>query len=145
MKKTKLVIAACLLLIISMPAKAQDGIELLDQFFEQYETKGISVAIDSLFSTNKWLESKIDVVSNVKSQLAGSVGLMGDYQGKELIEAKMAADCLMKYTYIVKYERQPLRFVFTLYKSKDKWIMLNFLYNDKFEDDMYRTHMIVPK
>lgn len=145
MQKVKLILTMCLALLFSVSMQSQEGKELLDKFFVQYEAEGSNVALDSLFATNRWFAAKEDVVANVKAQLAGSVSLMGQYFGFELMEAKMASDCLVKYTYILKYERQPLRFVFTLYKSRDRWQMLNFVYSDSFNDDVFSTHLVIPK
>jgi hypothetical protein len=39
-------------------------------------------------------------------------------------------------TYIVKYDREPLRFTFFFYKPKDVWRVSNFSYDENISDEL---------
>ena len=38
--------------------------------------------------------------------------------------------------FLVKYEREPIRFTFLLYKPKDKWEVLNFSFNENMDKEI---------
>jgi hypothetical protein len=50
-----------------------------------------------------------------------------------------AADCFSIQTYLLKYDRQPLRLTFKLYKPGDKWIMYSFSYDDTLDEDLEKA------
>jgi hypothetical protein len=58
--------------------------------------------------------------------------VVGNYYGQELISTKQVRGRLKVYSYLLKYDRQPVRFIFKFYKAHDKWM----LYGFKFDDDM---------
>lgn len=51
---------------------------------------------------------------------------------------------------MIKYARQPIRFTFILYKPKEEWMLFNFKYDDKLDEEMedaaniYRTYENLP-
>ncbi|CAL2102228.1 protein of unknown function [Tenacibaculum sp. 190130A14a] len=77
-----------------------------------------------------------DGIENVKSQLTNFLGLVGDYYGHEKITDKSIGKSYKLVSYMVKYDRQPIRFTFVFYKPKDKWQVQNFRFDDNLDDEL---------
>ena len=124
--------------IFSTPVtKAQTSTEaLINQFFKIYE-KSPQEAVSYIFSTNKWiLERNKDGIENVKTQLTSFLGLVGNYYGYEKITEKRLGDTYKLVSYMIKYDRQPVRFTFIFYKPEDKWQLQNFQYDDNLDEEL---------
>lgn len=108
--------------------------EKLNRFFQIYES-GSSEAIEYLFEDNKWMENKFEEMLNLKYQLVELQKELGEYYGNEKLSELNLGESLKEVTYVVKYERMPLRFRFHFYKAKDNWMALNFYYDDNFPEE----------
>lgn len=117
--------------------RAQSTIEeITSEFFSTYE-KSPQKAVDYAFSTNKWMiDRKKDGIENVKNRLANLLGLVGDYYGYEKITEKSIGESYKLVSYMLKYDRQPVRFTFVFYKPKEKWQVQNFQYDDNLDDEL---------
>jgi hypothetical protein len=125
------------LLLCSFNVLAQDDTQkIIDRFFEIYNTKSANEAVDYIFSTNKWMNESKDQIENVKFKLNGTLKLLGDYVGYNLITKKTVGDHLSLYTFMVRYDRQPLRFSMLFYKPSDQWKLLNFSYDDSMDEEL---------
>jgi len=62
--------------------------------------------------------------------------LLGKYHGFEKIVRKELGESLVLESYLVKYDRQPLRFTFKFYKPNDKWILFNFQYDEDVDEEL---------
>lgn len=100
--------------------------DVVNSFFDIFEEKGSDQAIGYLFSTNKWNSGSEEQIKEVKKELKKTTDQLGKFYGFEYIGTTSINDDLIQYTYLVKYDRQPLRFTFTLYKPVDKWQIQNF-------------------
>ena len=109
--------------------------EIVNQFFERYKEKPLE-AVDYIFGTNEWMKRSADQIDNVKNQLDKILPLMGTYYGYELITKKNTGKNLILHSYLVKYDRQPLRFIFIFYRRKETWKILNFSFNDSLDDEL---------
>lgn len=138
MKITKLFF--CLLLIATINiVKAQTPEEMMDSFFKTYQKNKPVEALEELYSHTPWLERIKDDVEKLKSQFRDLKTLVGEYNGHELLYKKNVKDCFVLATYLVKYERQPIRINFEFYKPKDKWVLYSFSYDDSFDDDLEKA------
>ncbi len=81
-------------------------------------------------------------VENVKSQLLNFTGLVGDYYGYEKITEKSLGESLKLVSYIIKYDRQPIRFTFLFYKPKDVWKIQNFKFDDNLDAEIEESAKI---
>lgn len=118
----------------------QEPEEYINNFFLTYQSQNIDIALDSLFSTNPWLmERSKDDIDNIKSQLTSYSYILGKYQGFELISSRKIGNCLQQYMYIVKFDRQPLRFNFIFYKAFNIWKLQNFRYDDNLSEELYES------
>ena len=94
---------------------------LIETFFKNYE-KTPSKAVEDIYSTNVWASRNRDGIETLKNEVNKyTVDYVGKYYGYELITKKQFSESFILYSYMVKYDRQPMRFIFKLYKANDKW------------------------
>ena len=106
--------------------------KIIDEFFERYEKEGITIALDSLYATNKWVTNSPGLVIQLKSKIKMALGnedFIGEMHGYEPISVKTLGSSFKLYSYLVKYDRQPIRFTFKFYKPQDDWILYTFKYD----------------
>jgi len=113
--------------------KAED---VTDRFFEIYSSKGSDEAVDYVFATNKWLTQEKATVDALKVQLKKGIAIIGQYYGYELIDKKVFGESYVMLSYMLRYDRQPVKFVFILYKPNDKWQIQNLKLDDRLDDDI---------
>ena len=122
------------ILISGWQLKAQQTPEsLLKQFFKTYKTQR-EKAVKDLYATNPWtnnIQADVDKLINVVKGLTPD--FVGQYYGYDLLNKKEINENLIKYTYIIYYDRQPLKFVFTFYRVNQKWKLFKFMLNDQLE------------
>jgi len=135
--KIKLFLLTIALVASANILTAQNTIEeITASFFKAYE-KDPQNAVDTIFSTNKWmLERNKDGIENIKTKLNSFLGLVGDYHGYEKITEKSIGQSYRLISYMVKYDRQPVRFTLIFYKPKDRWQLQNFQYDDSLSDEL---------
>lgn len=125
----------CIIKLEAQEASAPN--EIVTEFFSIYNEKGVDNALSYIFSTNDWMEQRSkDGISNVKMQLNSLVDLVGKYYGYEYITEKSIGKSFKLYSYLVKYDRQPIRFVFIFYKPNDKWMIYNFKYDQELAEEL---------
>ncbi|MEQ6121136.1 hypothetical protein [Reichenbachiella sp. MALMAid0571] len=109
---------------------------IINTFFNKYENEGSNIALDYLFSTNKWMGDSKTQIDNIKLNLSGTLELIGNYYGYEEIILSSIGNDFKLYTFLVKYDRQPLRFSILLYKPNDTWRLQNFSYDDNLDEEL---------
>lgn len=110
--------------------------EMIARFFEIYKTKGSDEAIDFFFTTNKYLDKTAESAKDVKDRLKKAIDILQTYYGYEIITKKTMGESLILIECMVKYDRQPIEFSFTLYKPDKEWHFHNIKFNYKLEDDL---------
>ena len=114
-------------------AKPQD---LIDAFFATYE-KDAGKAVKELYATNKWTDRVKDDIDKVVGTINGfTESYMAKYYGYELITKKKFAESFELYSYLIKYDRQPIRFIFKFYKPNDKWVLYSYAFDDSLDDEI---------
>lgn len=135
-----------LVLSFSTYLQAQEiQIKTIETFFDRYKSDGIGLAIDSLYGTNKWLGHSSDQIIQLKTKMQlelGNEDNIGKMHGYEPIVSKALKGTLTLYTYLVKYERQPIRFTFIFYKPKDKWLFYSFKYDGYIPEELEESAKI---
>ena len=115
---------------------AQSGdAAITDQFFRQYALDPMK-AFDYAFSTNEWMERNQDAVDNLKNQYSNLLPLIGSYYGYDLITEKSMGDHLKVLSFMLRYDRQPIRLTFVMYKPKDRWQVQNLKYDDNLPEEL---------
>lgn len=138
MKLTNLFLGLILIGTVNL-VKAQTPEEMMDSFFKTYQKNKPVEALDELYAHTPWLERIKDDVEKLKTQFRDLKTLVGEYHGHELLYKTNVKECFVIATYLVKYDRQPIRINFEFYKPKDTWILYAFSYDDSFDDDLEKA------
>ncbi len=110
--------------------------DLINNFFATYENEP-GKAVRELYKTNIWTERIKDDIDKVVNTVNGfTKDYMGEYYGFELITTRKFSDSFELYSYLVKYDRQPIRYIFKFYKPNDKWVLYAFSLNDSMDDEI---------
>lgn len=138
MKSRSIVLTLVCTAILAFSAVAQNTPEsLVQQFFETYNKQGSAKALDELYSTNNWIDTDGDAMLNLKNQMAGlTTDYIGKYYGYELIVERTISDSFILQSYIVKFDRQPLRFTFQFYRPDNEWRLQAFQYDANMDDEL---------
>lgn len=127
MTKTKHKTTIVLMFIaISLSAQTTTK-ELTDKFFELY-AKSPELAINFAFD-GKCMTKMQERTKALKAQMKPFLDLYGWYISNEQISENAEGNSVKITTFIVKYDCQPIKIKFVLYKPKDVWTMAN-LYID---------------
>lgn len=130
MKKTLFILA----ILICTRAKSQEMPETItNNFFKLYENN-VTDAVSYVFSTNHYF-TKPQVIEITK-KLNDVIKIVGEFYGYEPIQKESIGNNFILLNYIIKYERQPIKFSFVLYKPKDKWILYNFNFNSELDEEL---------
>ena len=108
---------------------AQNSVDdIPHEFFHIFKTEPME-ALDYAYSTNRWMFKQVNRIEILKNELKEILLLVGDYHGFEIITKKSIGKNLKLLSYMVRYDRQPVRFTFVLYKLKDTWRIQDIVYN----------------
>jgi len=117
-------------------AHAGDYNSEISKFFTLFESGKKTEAVDSLYSTNPWMTSASDAIQNIKTQFEGIEKLVGNYNGKELIDEHNIKNRFVHITYLALYDRQPVRMEFQFYRPKNDWIIYSFSFDIEFDNEV---------
>lgn len=106
--------------------------ELIRAFFTTYETGRAGAAIDQLYASNtpEWLAQIQGSIDEVRTKFEGLNEIVGKYYGKEKLLEESLGECFRTIIYLVRYDRQPIRFTFQYYRPGDRWRLYGFSYDD---------------
>lgn len=111
--------------------------EIVSKFFTEYKNDGASKALDNLYSNNEWMNRATDAITKLKQQLNSlNEDYVGKYYGYELIVEKKLSDSFILMSYLVKYDRQPIRFTFQFYKPDNEWRTHSFKYDGNMDEEI---------
>ena len=138
MKNVYLAGLCAVMLLFSSQVWAQSTPEkLVSQFFQTLEASGTSKALDDLYATNVWMDKAQEAILNLKNQMATlTEDYVGKYHGYEPITKRSIADSYVLMSYLVRYDRQPLRFTFQFYKPQNEWRVYSFKYDAGLDDEL---------
>lgn len=110
--------------------------DLINTFFKEYE-KTPSKAVEDIYASNPWTSRIKDGIETMKNEVNKyTVDYVGKYYGYELITKKQLSESFILCSYMVKYDRQPMRFIFKLYKPDDKWSLFSFKIDTDLDDEI---------
>ena len=132
--KTRVLIA--MLYFLPFYLFASDYQTEIDEFFALYSEGKIDESVDRIYSTNQYVSSIPDQIKNVKTQLAALEGLVGSMHFNKKLSEYVVSDLFVHVTYLVTYDRQPIRFEFEFFKVKSGWRVYSMSYDDDIDDDI---------
>lgn len=131
----RILISAALLLVVGLPAGAQDidrptdVPRIVTAGFAAYESKGSRAAIAV------WLEgspvSNPATTEQVIASLAPIEAVYGNVMGHEIIRVVPVSPSLRRVYAIMRYERGPLFISFDCYRAGKDWVIPMFLTNTR--------------
>jgi len=138
MKSVYLIIITIAILFISCDnqPKQEEYDNYSKTFFSKYETEGADKALNYILSTNPLINNNDEQFAQLRKDLNASALLLGQYCGYALITKKKATSNFVYCSYLVRYNRQPLRFTFIYYKPKDKWVLHKFSFDNEVEKEL---------
>ncbi|MCK7591663.1 hypothetical protein M0G43_13830 [Subsaxibacter sp. CAU 1640] len=111
--------------------------EIVSKFFNEYKTEGAAIALDNLYANNQWILQAEDAVTDLKQKISSlTEDYVGKFYGYELITEKKLSDSFILMSYLVKFDRQPIRFTFQFYKPYDQWRTHSFQYDGNIDDEL---------
>lgn len=136
--KLKFTFALLVLMFSVFQLQAQQSPEvIIDTFFNNYEKKGASEAVNQLYATNPWTARVQDAINNVKTQFERfDKDLVGEYYGYEKLTEKKIGESYALYSYFIKFDRQFLRLTFQFYKPDKEWRLASFKFDDAFDEEV---------
>ena len=129
-------LVAGLLLAVPTSAAAADYQVLIDRFFVSLRAGKSAEAVDALYATNAWMSAASDQVVTVKNQFASLAKLIGELRSLEKVQERKVGTRFVHVTYMVIYDRQPVRFEFQFFRPEGEWKILGFSFDDKLDDDV---------
>jgi len=129
MKKVLSILLLATVFVIN--AQKNDYEKIPDTFFKIFEQKGTDASIDYIYSTNTYLSGNLSANLKIKAELKKVTSMLDNYYGYEKIDEQFLGKSYLKLTYIARFKRQPIRFIFILYKPEKKWQLQQFKFDDK--------------
>lgn len=114
--------------------------EIVSKFFSEYKNEGATKALNNLYSNNKWMNRATDAITKLKQQLESlNEDYVGKYYGYELIVEKKLSDSFILMSYLVKFDRQPIRFTFQFYKPENEWRTHSFKFDGSIDEEIVES------
>lgn len=133
----KISILFFLLCKINLSGQIQEVDSLMNLFFIKFDKMDYENAIGLLYNTNKWTANDNEAKELMLSQFNEfNFELVGNYNGFIEICSIYNYNCLIIKTYLLKYDRQPIRITVIFYKPNKKWSLLNFKIDDNIDKEL---------
>ena len=135
----KAVIAIVILIVFSANAFALDvgflSVREMQDYCERILSHLLGGDLDSAFELIKsqWLfdPAEIDSVwEQTATQLGGLQDRFGDILAVSEVGSERVGELVIRFTYVIKYERHIVRWLFVFYKPRTKWILNSFKWDD---------------
>lgn len=142
MKQTaKFIFLGIFYFLLTISCNAQSSAQtIIDKFFSDYEKIGPKESIENIYNTNPWMTKISDDIISIKNKFASfDEELVGKYFGHVFVDKVETSDCFAIYTYLMKFDRQPLRITFKFYKPDTNWRLFAFKFDDDFDDDFEKA------
>ena len=108
---------------------------IINEFFKLLDENKTEKAVEYIFSNNPWMKG-VKSIESTMNELKANVSKMGEFYGAQQLSKATAGKDLVSYSYLAKYDRQPLRFIFAFYRPNDKWQIHYFKYDDELTDEL---------
>tara|TARA_B100002003_G_C13734812_1_gene366871 strand:- start:86 stop:523 length:438 start_codon:yes stop_codon:yes gene_type:complete len=108
----------------------------INEFFTLYKEGQIDEAVDSIYKTNSYVSSIPDQIKGVKNQLSALTGLVGELHHISHVHTYDVGGTFVHVTYLLTYDRQPIRFEFQFFKVKSGWRVYAFSFDDNMDDEI---------
>ena len=139
-KQIKLVVLVILIFTSSDILKAQATTEeFFNDFFTLYE-KSPEEAFSVLSKDFDLVDQKEIEIS--KKKYLFNVSQAGVLHGYEKIMERSMGNCVKLVSYLLKYEKEPVRFTIIFYKPKDRWVIREFQFDAGLTDELMDSRKV---
>ncbi len=107
---------------------------IADSFFYYFRHKGVEYGIKYIFKTNKYLSQNPEIVNTLKGKFDKALPIIGTFHRYEKYLDKRVGDTYAHIGYLMVFDRQPIKIIFTMYKPVDKWQVQDMRFEDKLDD-----------
>jgi hypothetical protein len=105
-----------------------------------YDKEGVKGSLNYAYSTNRWiLNDHPTETMDVITKLEDFTNNLGKYSGYKLLKEQVINDHYLARSYMILYERQPVRFTFVLYRSEKTWQLQSFQYDVGTSDEVVNS------
>jgi hypothetical protein len=109
-----------------------------DKFMQAFSKGRYKEAIDLLRHNSVLEPEKIDTLqATIERQSINAFPAYGKMVSSEFIVERKVKDFITKRFYVLKCEKYPVKFDFTLYKGSNGWTITSFSYNDELIELLY--------
>lgn len=139
----KIAVAIALFIVFSANAFALDvgflSVREMQEYCERILSHLQGGDVDSAFVLIKsqWLfdPAEIDSVwEKTANQLPGLQNRFGDILAVSEVGSERVGELLIRFIYVIKYERHVVRWLFVFYKPRTKWILNSFKWDDSISE-----------
>ncbi len=127
--------------LLAAPGLARAGGEeyapQIDKFLAGVKAGKSAEALEQLFSGNRWM--KAETVQKLKTDVVGIEKMLGSFRTFEKLQEIKVGTRFVYVSYLVLYDRQPLRMEFKFVRPGDDWVILGFFLDDKLDEDVAKT------
>ncbi len=127
--------------LLAAPGLARAGGEeyapQIDKFLAGVKAGKSAEALEQLFSGNRWM--KAETVQKLKTDVVGIEKMLGSFRTFEKLQEIKVGTRFVYVSYLVLYDRQPLRMEFKFFRPGDDWVILGFFLDDKLDEDVAKT------
>jgi len=109
--------------------------DIVKRFFETFQSN-TDKALDDIYATNSWITEMRDAINSLKKTVKTYPAEMGKYYGSDFITKQKCTERFVLYSYLARYDRQPMKVVFEFYKPNDKWIIYSLNFSADIDDDV---------
>lgn len=134
MSKPVLIFICFLSVICSLNAQKASS-DITNKFFEIFENDALQ-AIDYAFATNPYLENEKLAIETLKTKFEIAMNPSGSYLGFEKITEKDIVNRYKVCSFLLLYEKTPIRFTFIMYRAKNKWCVNQLFYDSNLEIEL---------
>ncbi len=112
---------------INIPAEVK---AMLNNFFDGLKQDNVEMAFED-FLKNSPLKDRKEDIQNLKEQTTRAIKIYGKYYGAKYVNGNQASDSYLRLRYLGLYEKYPMRWIFTYYKSPVLgWVVTNIKLDD---------------
>lgn len=102
----------------------------INNFFDAIKRKEFKKAYEELLKNSPIVDKKEDL-DNLLNQTERTVRIYGEFSGATYVNGHNASDNFIRLRYLGLYEKYPMRWIFTFYRSpKLGWIVTNIKLDD---------------
>lgn len=108
--------------------------EVTDSFFVYFKSEGVERSLQYVFATNKYLKQNPEIVTNLKAKFDKALPILGNFYRYEKYMHKQVGNTFAHVGYLMVFDRQPIKIIFTLYFAVDHWQIQDLRFDDKIDD-----------